>query len=262
MEHWRSWLGIELSAVSVKEKLLSLLGGFLSLLALVLISRSVLHLSGSAAVIASMGASAVLLFAVPHGQLSQPWPVIAGHGFSALIGVACAKWIPSPEIAAACAVGLSIGAMHQFKCIHPPGGATGLTAVLGGQAIHDLGFKFVLYPVLANALVMVALAVVFNACFAWRRYPAFVARRGKPTNPHPSHEAVVAALRSLDSFVDITEDDLVRLVGLLGQPTGASINSPAAAGNSAPRSAPSGPPPAVPVSPSAARDGSVAGCRD
>lgn len=236
-----------------------MLGGFLSLLALVLISRSVLHLSGAAAVIASMGASAVLLFAVPHGQLSQPWPVIAGHGFSALIGVACAKWIPSPEIAAACAVGLSIGAMHQFKCIHPPGGATGLTAVLGGQAIHDLGFRFVLQPVLANALAMVSIAVIFNAFFAWRRYPAFVAkRRDTPVRrtaaTEPSHEAVVAALRSLDSFVDITEDDLIRLVGLLS-PT-------PAAGNSAPRSERSDLPPAVPASLSSGSVESAAACRD
>ncbi|MFD0894081.1 HPP family protein [Luteolibacter ambystomatis] len=253
MDHWRNWLGIELSPVSTKEKLLSMLGGFLSLLALVAISRSVLHLSGAAAVIASMGASAVLLFAVPHGQLSQPWPVIAGHGFSALIGVACAKWIPSPEIAAACAVGLSIGAMHQFKCIHPPGGATGLTAVLGGQAIHDLGFRFVFQPVLANALAMVSIAVIFNTFFPWRRYPAFVAKR-RVAKAEPSHEAVVAALRSLDSFVDITEDDLIRLVGLLS-PT-------PAAGNSAPRSERSDPPPAVPASLSGGSAGSAAACRD
>lgn len=262
MDHWRNWLGIELSPVSTKEKLLSMLGGFLSLLALVLISRSVLHVSGAAAVIASMGASAVLLFAVPHGQLSQPWAVIAGHGFSALIGVACAKWIPSPEIAAACAVGLSIGAMHQFKCIHPPGGATGLTAVLGGPAIHDLGFKFVFQPVLANALAMVSIAVIFNAFFAWRRYPTFVAKRRETprgtatgaTAAEPSHEAVVAALRSLDSFVDITEDDLIRLVGLLA-PT-------PAAGNSAPRGEPSDPLPAAPVSLSGGSVGSAAVCRD
>ncbi|MGC4017604.1 MAG: HPP family protein [Luteolibacter sp.] len=266
MELWRKWLGIELSAVSTKEKLLSMLGGLVSLLALVLISRSVLHLSGAAAVIASMGASAVLLFAVPHGQLSQPWPVIAGHCFSALIGVACAKWIPSPEIAAACAVALSIGAMHQFKCIHPPGGATGLTAVLGGQAIHDLGFEFVFQPVLANALVMVAIAVVFNSFFAWRRYPAFVAKQRKnaavPATPEPSHEAVVAALRSLDSFVDITEDDLIRLVGLLS--SGALPTAPASAeaGNNASRNAPSDLPPAVPASLSSGSSGSPAACRD
>ncbi|MGC3959264.1 MAG: HPP family protein [Verrucomicrobiota bacterium] len=222
LEFWKNWLGVELSAVSPKEKALSALGGLISILITTLLSIQALHTPAAIGVIASMGASAVLLFAVPHGQLSQPWPVIAGHGFSALIGVLCAKWIHPPELAAACAVGLAIAAMHQFKCIHPPGGATALTAVLGSQSIHEMGFRFVLFPVLTNALTMVAIAVLFNAAFQWRRYPAFFNHpkpppaTAAPEDSEPSHEAIVKALRSLDSFVDVTEDDLIRLVKILG----------------------------------------------
>jgi len=211
MRKWSDLLGVELSAVSWKEKGISLLGGILSILFLVFFTGRCLHLPHATGLIASMGASAVLLFAVPHGQLSQPWPVLAGHGFSALIGVACARWIPDQTMAAAAAVGLSIGAMHSFKCIHPPGGATALTAVLGGPAVHALGFHFVLCPVLVNGLVMVTIAVVFNGFFTWRRYPAALA--WKPAQPPsaPTHEQVISALRELDSFVDISEDDLIRL---------------------------------------------------
>jgi CBS domain-containing membrane protein len=225
----KDFLGVELNPVSPREKLVSGLGGFISIILLLVITESTLHLSGAAAVIASMGASAVLLFAVPHGSLSQPWPVIAGHGFSAFFGVACARLIPNHYAAAAAAVSLAILAMHVFKCIHPPGGATALTAVLGGPGIHALGYKFVLFPVLANALTMVAIAVLFNALFAWRRYPALfnrpahsansissvVSETTLPSEPAPSHEEIVQALRSLDSFVDITEEDLIRLVQLL-----------------------------------------------
>lgn len=39
-----------------------------------------------------------------------------------------------PSDAAAHWGDLSIGVMHQLKCIHPPGGASALTAVLGGKA--------------------------------------------------------------------------------------------------------------------------------
>ena len=39
-----------------------------------------------------------------------------------------------------CALGLAIGAMQILKCIHPLGGATAFTAVMGGEAIHALGF--------------------------------------------------------------------------------------------------------------------------
>jgi hypothetical protein len=76
----RKWLGIELIEVSITEKLVATLGGGLSILALMGFSFWVLPVSGAAAVIASMGASAVLLFAVPHGPLSQPWPVIGVNG--------------------------------------------------------------------------------------------------------------------------------------------------------------------------------------
>lgn len=208
------WLGIELNVVGIREKVLSGVGGFIAILLLVIVSTRVLPFSGASCVIASMGASAVLLFAVPHGQLSQPWPVIAGHGISALIGVICARFIPSIPLAAACAVGLAIAAMHQLRCIHPPGGATALTAVMGGEAVHALGFHFVWTPVVLNALLMVALAVAFSLPFSRRRYPAGAVRLSKrkpPASEDPDHETIVHALRSLDSFVDITEDDLIAL---------------------------------------------------
>ncbi|OYW31439.1 MAG: hypothetical protein B7Z47_01120 [Chthoniobacter sp. 12-60-6] len=218
----RRWLGIELIEVSVTEKTVSTLGGGLAILVLTAISTWALPAGGAACLITSMGASAVLLFGVPHGQLSQPWPVIAGHGISALIGVACAQLIDQPAIAAACAVGIAIGAMQQLKCIHPPGGATAFTAVMGGSAIHDLGFGFVLFPVLTNAVVMVLLAVLINYAFHWRRYPnAFhrVVHHPLPGSPPddslPTHEDIIAAIRSRDSFVDISEDELIELIELL-----------------------------------------------
>lgn len=225
---WR-WLGIELNVVSLKEKAIAGLGGFVALLLLVITTEGTLGLPHATALVASMGASAVLLFAVPHGQLSQPWPVFAGHGISALIGVCCARWIGDPTLAAACSVGLAIAAMHQFKCIHPPGGATALTAVLGGPAIHELGFRFVAFPVLTNAAIMIAVAIVFNFAFKWRRYPTAFASVARPDPArslpqHPTHESIVEALKSMDSFVDITEDDLVRLVAHL-QAAGSGVSA-------------------------------------
>jgi CBS-domain-containing membrane protein len=213
-------IGVELSPVSTKEKLVSGLGGFVAILLILLVTGSVLDLSQAQGLVASMGASAVLLFAVPHGQLSQPWPVIAGHGFSALIGVGCQKWIASPVLAAACAVGIAISVMYQLKCIHPPGGATALTAVAGGEAVHALGFQFVLLPVLTNATLIVAVAILFNFAFQWRRYPRALAHNAAPHIPDkttPSHDEVVAAMRHLDSFVDISEDDLLELIDILAE---------------------------------------------
>lgn len=218
---FRRWLGIEIVEVSLAEKLVSVLGAGLALAALVGAAQ-LLPAAGGTAVLASMGASAVLLFAVPHAALSQPWPVLGGHLLSAFVGVLCARTIGNPALAAGCAVGLAIGTMHYLRCIHPPGGATALTAVLGGSAIRDLGFLYVLMPVLTNALAMLVLAVVINFLFPWRRYPAAFNRSTtqkaatlSPVVAEPTHEEVIAALRSLDSFVDITEADLLRLLDLL-----------------------------------------------
>ena len=213
----RRWLGVELDEVSAVEKLVSAVGGGVAILVALLVCDRVIE-GGSILLVASMGASAVLLFAVPHGQLSQPWPVLVGHIASAAIGVACATVLGPTFLAAGAAVALAIGAMHLLKSIHPPGGATALTAVLGGPAIADMGFEFVLLPVALNAALMVLLAVAFNGLFPWRRYPAAFADLARgPVDTTPgviddsTHRAVLDALREVDSFIDITEEDLIRL---------------------------------------------------
>lgn len=221
MKEWRQYLGIELDEVSAREKVVSAVGGLIALLVVITISRDALGGAGASLLVASMGASAVLLFAVPHGQLSQPWPVLVGHIGSAVIGVACGKLIDDTHLAAACAVGLAIGGMHVAKAIHPPGGATALSAVVGGAAVRSLGWSFVWRPVALNALSIVAVAVAYNALFPWRRYPGHLVKRRRPGGMTPppastlTHDDVRRALRELDSFIDVSEDDLVRLHELL-----------------------------------------------
>lgn len=187
--------GIGAERASHLEKWLSIAGGLAGLTGVMLISQAQLGAAGSVGLVASMGASAVLLFAVPHGPLSQPWPVLGGHLVSALVGVACAKAIAQPMLAAPVAVGLAIGAMHYLRCIHPPGGATALSAVVGGDSVHQLGFHFVLTPVLWNAAVILLIALLFNYPFAWRRYPLALAQHPLPTG-----------LPSTDTTMDTTDE--------------------------------------------------------
>lgn len=210
------------------EKWLSGVGGLAGMLAVVAISQQVLNANGTALVVASMGASAVLLFAVPHGPLSQPWPVIGGHVISAVIGVACARWIPDTLFAASAAVALAIGAMHYLFCIHPPGGATALTAVVGGDSFHALGFNYVYSPVLLSAITIVIVAVLFNYAFPWRRYPASLAnhrhQRKKPLSPKTTEEEdrltrddLESALKSMNRIIDISAHDLEEIYRLAKQ---------------------------------------------
>ncbi len=216
--------GIELSPVSHRERLASAIGGFVGILATITISSHYLDVAATAMIVASMGASAVLLFAVPHGALSQPWPALGGHLVSAVIGVGCARLVPHTGLAAALAVGLAIGAMHYLRCIHPPGGATALTAVVGGSGVHELGYAFVVTPVLMNIAVLLAVAVLFNYLFPWRRYPAALRPTPPGAAPPPSeayppiaHADLVAALSQIDSFIDVTESDLLRIYDLATQ---------------------------------------------
>lgn len=213
------WSG-RLNHASHGEKFISAIGGFIGIIAVLWVSGSVLDHHGAAMVIASMGATAVLLFAVPHGALSQPWPVVGGHLISAFIGVACYRYIADPYIAGAVAVGLAIGAMYYLRCLHPPGGATALVAVLGGETVHQLGYSFLVTPVLENVLVLLAAAVAVNLPFRWRRYPVGFSWPSSDLGATIeektmiAHSDLVYALSQLDSFIDVSEQDLVRIYTL------------------------------------------------
>ena len=183
-------------------------------------SRAILGPAASPILVLSMGSTAAMLFAVPHGALSQPWPLLGGHFVSGVIGIACLLWIPEPMLAAAVATGLALGAMHYLRCIHPPAGATALAAALGNETVKAMGFGFVLAPLMLNVAIMLAVAVAFNGLFPWRRYPAALVKASEA--PHPasapyeaiSHEDFVYALSQMDSFIDVSEDDLLRIYAL------------------------------------------------
>lgn len=61
--------------------------------------------------------------------------------------------------------------MHATRTLHPPGGATALIAVTGGEKIKALGFLYVLFPAGAGALLLVAL--IINNISGKRKYPEF-----------------------------------------------------------------------------------------
>lgn len=209
------------SSVSTAEKLASTLGGFIGIFLISVVSFHFTGASGAALIIPSMGASAVLVFAVPHGKLSQPWALFGGHLSSALIGVCCYMLVPNMFIAAGLAVGLAIGGMHVLRCIHPPGGATALVAVVGGAQIHALGFEYLFTPVLLNTVVIFITAVIFNNFFPWRRYPSNFMRftdtpvqeKTKASN-YIEKSHIEHALADMDLVVDVKVDDLQQIFAL------------------------------------------------
>ena len=123
---------------------------------------SLLMPAGGPAVIASMGAAAVIVFQFPESSAARPWSILGGHLLSATIGVVVSQLVDDRTVAAGLAVGLSLGAMQVCRCMHPPGGGTAMVAVLGGGAIQDAGFRFVILPTLVNAMILTGLSSGFR----------------------------------------------------------------------------------------------------
>jgi hypothetical protein len=121
---------------------------------------------------------------------------------------------------AALAVGMAIAVMHYLRVTHPPGGATALTAVIGGPQVHEFGCGFVITPVLVNALLMVVAAVAINAAFTWRRYPVLLVSKTASSAQSAdedamSHADFVEALKRIGTFVDISEAEFLSLRNMM-----------------------------------------------
>jgi CBS domain-containing membrane protein len=172
-------------------------------------------------IVAPMGASAVLLFAVPASPLAQPWSIIGGNTISAMMGMIAAYFIPDPIIAIGVGVSLAIGVMSLTRCLHPPGGAAALTAVLGGPVVASWGFLFPFVPVGLNSCILVALGLIFHK-LSRRNYPHVAPKPAANTHQTadpPSalrvgfrEEDVDAALAAAQETFDIDRGDLTRLL--------------------------------------------------
>lgn len=211
------------ATVTHREKILSGIGGIIGVCLTAWLSSLYLGNSALPFIIASIGASAVLLMGAPHSPLAQPWAFAGGHIISALIGVTCAKLIPDPFLAAGIAVGLAISAMHYLRCLHPPGGATALMTVVGGDRLLELGYHFLLTPLLPNLVILLGVALLFNNLFG-RRYPHNLSFPGKSAITPPAgrpkvklafnEDDLIAALKDMGGFIDVTGEDLERIYTL------------------------------------------------
>jgi CBS domain-containing membrane protein len=196
----------------LKEKLLSGMTAFLGI-ALLSLLKEQYPAEFTHMILASMGATAVLLFAAPHSTLVQPSAILGGHFLSAVVGVAAQQWVPAPYAAAA-AVGGAILLMHLAHCLHPPGGATAIFAVIGGPPVWDLGYGYVLSPVGVNAVLMLLLGMIINNLRSHSTvYPAPLADEIPKPTPNANPVSVTLgdiqqALASSETYLDVSEEDL------------------------------------------------------
>lgn len=158
--------------IDYHEHLWSFAGAFTGIGIIAILQSQILTRLENIFLIGSFGASSVLVFGSIQSPLAQPRNLIGGHVISALAGVTVFQVLPDIIwLTASLAVALSIVLMQVSKTLHPPGGATALIAVTGSEKIKSLGYMYVISPVLTGAVILLAVALIFNNMTANRKYP-------------------------------------------------------------------------------------------
>jgi CBS domain-containing membrane protein len=197
-------------AVDARERGRAALGALLGVaLAALLCRLMAAQLDVSMWLMAPLGASAVLVFALPASPLAQPWAVLAGNTTSALVGVACVLLIPDIALAAALATGVAILVMFATRSLHPPGGAVALFAVLAGAQSP----WFALFPVACNSLLLLCAGVVYNR-LTGRDYPHRQAAAATSVGSRFTSADLDAALSHYGQVLDVSRADLAELLNL------------------------------------------------
>ncbi len=211
LEDFLSQLWPARTRVGSRERFRAFLGAGIGILFTALLARwwAGSAYSGTPWLAAPLGASAVLVFAVPASPLAQPWSVIGGNFFSALVGSVCGSMISDPALAAATAVALAIALMFALRCLDPPGGATALLTALGA-----VSWRFALFPMLANSVLLVTAGIFYNS-MTGRRYP-HGQLRPLPSSSNPVSRFSAAdldkALAHYNQVLDVSRDDLEDLL--------------------------------------------------
>ena len=192
-------------AVDAPERWRAIVGALLGILITGALCRLGANSPEVAWLVAPLGASAVLVFAVPASPLAQPWSVVGGNTLSALVGVLCVQFIGDQAIAGAVAVAAAIAVMFALRCLHPPGGAAALLAVLTNAST----FEFVLFPVLTNSVLLVAVGMAYNTATG-RRYPhnQIIDRSNTPTRSRFSSADLDAVLQRYNQVLAVSRDEL------------------------------------------------------
>ena len=170
--------------------------------------------------VASMGASAVLLFVVPSSTMAKPWPFAAGQMISALVGIYVAHYEADFVRASALAVGLSVLLMLLLRCLHPPGAATALASIHNTVNAELPDFSFLLMPVGINVVIMLMIALLVNRLILPRlqveknQSPAHLTTKN---NQHSdllgiNTNDIEQVIQRFDKFLDIGTDDLCQLL--------------------------------------------------
>jgi CBS-domain-containing membrane protein len=127
------------------------------------------QLSGTPLGAIPFATSIVLVMGSSEAEPAQPRALVGGHLVSTIVGLSVLQLTGPHAWAAALAVGLAILAMYLTDTFHPPAGIDPLLVVS-----QNLGWMFLVAPVLIGALLLASFAYVWHRGLGHRPWP----RRG------------------------------------------------------------------------------------
>jgi CBS domain-containing membrane protein len=167
LKRYSFYLGGDQPFVAWAERLRAVAGAFIGLLLVLTSAKYLGELSGlDEWLMASLGASALLVFALPGSPMAQPWAVIAGNTLSALVGITTIHVVSQPLLAMPLAASISILGMFILRCLHPPAAAVSLIVVLG----HVMHYRYAFFPVMVDSILLVLAGAVYSN-LTGKRYP-------------------------------------------------------------------------------------------
>ena len=161
---------------------------------------------------APLGASAVLIFAVPSSPLAQPWNCVVGNGVSAVFTWLLLLSLPElPQTGqAALAVAGAIMVMLLCRALHPPGGAVALLTVLASAQMLPLGWHLPVAMALLSAVLVLAGLLYHRACGR----PYLLHHHHAPSSAHAGESS---GLGSGGSRLALSNEELQQLLKRYGQ---------------------------------------------
>ena len=208
------------SVPSTRDQLIAVAATFLGIFIIGLTASLMLPSPASMIFVASMGASALLVFVIPNSPLAQPYPIIMGHIVATFVGVTVVYYFDDPTLAAALTVSLGLAGMFLTNSMHPPGGAAALVPVIAGNEAIG-GYQFLLFPVLLNVVTLILIGITINRFLLKKDYPVAPKKKHHEIHHHkdPSplarlgirSEDIRSAIEAQNAFLNITEKDLEKI---------------------------------------------------
>ena len=109
-------------------------------------------------ILASFGATMVLLYGYPNSPFAKPKNIFFGHFLTSLIGILFVNYFQfSLLISLPIAVGFGVGLMILFDVTHPPAGGNPIIIIMG-----SFSFDYLLSPVILGSIIIICSGMVLN----------------------------------------------------------------------------------------------------